>query len=232
MGEIYDEQAETFADKAPTLLWWEFIGKPAYDRNIGAFYNQNTTTLGLGCANASRVEQLLVDNGVLPENITGVEISPDQVADAKIRMPKATFIQGDISTVELEPDKFDLVTSNMVLEFLGPDELVQTFKNAYTALKPRGTLFFVTTHPKKMKEDGGLEKPGEFIVKFPWGGEGPNYYRTLENFKDALEEAGFEIEEFEELQMPIEAKEVDADEYQRYADFGKVRLAVKATKPL
>ena len=118
----------------------------------------------------------------------------------------------------------------MVFEFLGPKELPLALKNAHHALKEKGVLFFITTHPDKMKATSGLEKPGPFIVQFPWGGEGPNYYRTREDFIKAVKEAGFNVENIEDLNLSLEAKKQDSAEYTRYHQYPNTRLTIKATK--
>jgi len=228
--QVYNRDADEFAKQAPDLIWWKYIGEPAYDKHLQEHYNERTIHLDLGTASA-RVPQYLIDNGVNPENITGVELSPDQVKIARQRVPEAEFIVGDISKIQLPPEKFTLATSNMVYEFLTDNELDDSFTNTFDALESGGTFFFITTHPDKMKRDSGLTKPGKFITRFPWGTEGPNYYRTTENFIDAVEKAGFEINVVEELSIPPEAKDYDPQEYQRYASYPKVRLVIKATKP-
>lgn len=229
--QVYDTQAETFAAKAPGLLWWDFIGKPAYDRHLSGFYGRrDVQTLDLGTASA-RVPQYLIEHGIPAENITGVELSPNQVAIARQRVPDATFIVGDITNVELPQDRFGLITSNMVFEFIDPEGLDRAFSIAYGASEPGGTLFYITTHPDKMKKDSGLSKPGRFETTFPWGEKGPNFFRTLEDFRSATTKAGFAIDSLEELQLPEAAGAVNPQEYARYTQYPHVRLAVRAHKP-
>lgn len=87
-GKLYDQQADTFAAWAPGLVWWETVGKPAYDHNLseGFYGRDNVLVLDLGTASA-RVPQFLIENGVPAKNITGVEISPKQVEIARQRVP-------------------------------------------------------------------------------------------------------------------------------------------------
>jgi SAM-dependent methyltransferase len=230
MGDLYDEQAESFAAQAPGLVWWETLGKPAFSRHLGEFYGKaNVRVLDLGSA-SGRVAQHLVDNGISAKNITGIEISPKQVEIARRRIPEATFEVGDITKAILPPNQ-DVVTSNMVFEFLDDDGLQQALINAYKSLKPGGTLFYITTHPDKMKADTGLQEPGMFEATFPWGETGPNYYRTKEAFLGTTGKAGFKVQEVEELGIPPEAREIDPKEYERYAAYDHIRLVVRAVKP-
>ena len=231
MGVLYDQQAETFAGRAPQLVWWVTLGMPAYDRHLGEFYErEGLRILDLGSA-SGRVEQFLISRGIDPSYFTGVEISSEQVELARKNIPQATFLAGDITSVELPREHYDLAVSNMVLEFLDPEQLTKTMSNTYRWLKPGGTFFFITTHPDKMKATSGLAEPGVFTVQFPWGGEGPNYYRTVEDFIRAVEKADLHLEALEELNLPLEAEEIDPKEYARYMRYPNTRLIVKATKP-
>ncbi|MFH0864418.1 MAG: class I SAM-dependent methyltransferase [Candidatus Gottesmanbacteria bacterium] len=230
MGKLYDREAKPFADQAPQLVWWVTLGIPAYDRHLTEFYHQKELKiLDLGCA-SGRVEQFLMSKGIPAKSFTGVEISPDQAEIARKNIPEATFITGDITQVKLPQEKFDLAISNMVLEFLDPEQLTKAMENTYKWLKPGGTFFFITTHPDKMQATSGLKEPGVFTVHFPWGGDGPNYYRRLEDFTKAVENTGFKLEALEELNLPPEAKDIDPSEYARYMQYPHTRLVIKATK--
>lgn len=231
MEELYNRQAVPFADRSSQLFWWVTIGEQAFDRHLGEFYGRKgLQILDLGCA-SGRVELFLMERGVAPQSFTGVELSPDQVAIARGRIPDATFVVGDITEVDLPPGKFGLAISNMVLEFLDPEQLAKALKNTFGWLRPGGVFFFITTHPAKMKATSGLGGSGVFTVPFPWGGEGSNYYRTVEDFREAVEGAGFVIEALEELNVPAESRDIDSEEYARYKQYPYIRLVVRATKP-
>ena len=207
------------------------MGIPAYDRHLHGFYHRSDIkVLDFGTGSA-RLPQHLTTHGIPAENITGVELSEELVRIAKKNIPGATFIHGDITKVRLPPNYFDLITSNMVFEFLDENGLEQALTNAHKSLKPKGIILFITTHPDKMKTDSGLDTPGPFETTFPWGEKGPNYYRTLTDFTLASRKAGFEIEQIEELGIPPEAEKIDPKEYARYAAYPYIRLVVKARKP-
>lgn len=233
MGKVYDEFAEKFAeaDKLPTWVW---VGKPAMKKLLGGVLgNKNARFLDLGSASA-RLEHWLREEGVPAENMTGIEISPEQVELAKQRIPEANFRVGDITTAPLEPEAYDVVFSHMVFEHLDDAQLLSTCKNAYKALKPGGTFAFVVTHPDKMTNlDGSLvENDGPFITTAPWGGELTNYKRSVEKTKEIVEAAGFRVELMEEAGFPEEAKTADPVSYAKYERYGsRVRLLVKAEKP-
>jgi len=228
----YDQKAGAFAAKAPTMLWWEAIGKPAYKRNLSHLQRNASRLLALDMGTASgRVPQFLRDEIGIPEkNITGVELSSEQLAIAKTRLPGATLICGDASKVKLPKRKFDVVTSNMVWEFMDDDTLLKTLKNARQALKPGGTLFSITTHPDKMAIDSGLDKPGRFEIAFPWGGRGPNYYRTVGDFREIFGEAGLIIQKIENLQVSPRFRPLDPEKFDAFQKYPYIRLAIKAQR--
>ena len=231
MGSHYDEQAEPFADQAPQLLWWVAIGKPAYERHLGEFFGRKDLAIvDLGWA-SGRVEEFMIEKGIPASCFKGIEISPDQIEITRRTIPGANFEVGDISRVELPPEKYNLAISNMVLEFLDPDQLQSTFSITYDALVDGGTFFFITTHPDKMKATSELDEPGKFTVDYPWGGQGPNYYRATLQFEKALVDAGFEVSVVEHLNIPEEFEAEDPEEYERYHRYENTRLVVVAKKP-
>lgn len=234
MGKVYDEFAEKFAeaDKLPTWVW---VGKPAMKKLLGAFLgNKDAKFLDLGSASA-RLENWLREEGIPPEHMTGVEISPDQVELAKQRIPEADFRVGDITNAALEPETYDVAFSHMVFEHLDDEQLLAACRNAYKALKPGGTFAFVVTHPDKMTNlDGSLvENDGPFVTTAPWGGELTNYKRSVEKTKEVVEKAGFTVELVEEAGFGEDAKAADPASFAKYERYGsRVRLLVKAEKPV
>ncbi len=180
---------------------------------------------------SGRVVKRLIDNGIKPENITGVEISPDQVAIARKEIPQATFIVGDLATVNLEKNSFDAATQHMVGEHLDDETLAAVNNHTYNTLKPGGRYKVVLTHPSKTAISSGLTESGSFMTTFPWGGEGLNYHRTKEDLLKAYEDAGFVIDRIKDLKMPEEAKETHPEDFQKYQRYPYVRISLDMHKP-
>lgn len=232
-ADAYDEAAEAFAQQSENLPTWVHIGRPAMIAMLAPFFNRDDVTmLDLGSA-SGRVERFLIDNGITPSNITGIEISPEQVGMAQRRFPEINFQVGDVSTVELPENNFDVAISHMVFEHLNDEQLLATFVNTHRALKPEGTFAFVVTHPDKITASDGITEKGAFVTSAPWGGELVNYFRFVPDFVAALEQAGFTNIEVSHHPIPevANAEGLSQQDYEHYAPYGNVRLAIKATKP-
>ncbi len=242
MGVVYDDFSKAFgeADKLPT---WQFVGKPAMEKLLKAHLGPDARFLDFGSASARVEVGVLLPNGVSSSNITGVEISPEQVEMAKARVSGAHFMVGDVSDKSLLSDQsgtFDVVFSHMVFEHLDDAQLAKACANAHRLLKSGGTLAFVVTHPDKMTNlDGNLvQSYGAFITTAPWGGELHNYRRSVEQTLQTVRKAGFEVEVTEEVQFPDEPPAglddgnlvVFQKAAQKYRKYPAVRLAIRARK--
>lgn len=230
----YDKHAKDFANKAPQLMTWVYGGSKAFEKTLGEFFNRNDVKfLDLGCA-SGRVERFLSEHGVPVSNMTGVEISPEEVEIAKQQedLAGAHFQVGDITNVELPQSEFDVALSHMVFEHLDNEQLLAALTNAFNSLKPGGTLAFVVTHPGKMTASDGVSEEGWFDTTAPWGGTVRNYFRSLDTFKKLVEDAGFEIEVFDGVEVAPEAELEDQEKYAKYKHYGPIRLSVKAKKPM
>ena len=230
--QVYDRDAKDFADKAPSLLTYEFIGKPFILESLRRFVTVNPDTKALDVGSASgRIVELLISQGIKANNIMGVEISPNEVDIAKKRIPEAIFQVGDIVTFKLPSDTFDVVTSYMVWEFLDRDRLDKAFSNLNASMKPGGVLIYGTTHPGRYVGKYGVKDEGWVNTGGPWGGSFDNWYRTVEQFISQTEQAGFTIDQVQELDMPIEAAHAYPDRIKEFNSFGApVRLTVVAHK--
>lgn len=242
MGVVYDDFSKAFrqADQLPT---WRFVGKPAMEKLLKSFFNPSARFLDFGSASARVEDGVLIPNGVSASNITGVEISPDQVEMAKVRIPNAHFMVGDITDVSLLSEQsgtYDVVFSHMVFEHLDDAQLALACTNAYRLLKPKGTFAFVVTHPDKMTDiDGNLvQLYGPFKTTAPWGGELHNWRRSVEQTLKIVRDAGFQVELTEEIEFPEKPPEgLDEkslaefrESSQKYRKYPATRLAIRATK--
>jgi SAM-dependent methyltransferase len=242
MGKVYDNFAEKFAE-ADKLPSWRYVGKPAMERLLSPHMQPGVKFLDLGSASGRVEVGVLLPGGVKPGDITGVEISPEQVAMAKERIPGAKFVVGDISSPNLPEmlgDTFDVVFSHMVFEHVSDEQFAQVCDNVRRLLKPAGIFAFVVTHPDKMTDlnDNLVTHYGAFKTTAPWGGVLDNWRRSVEDTKSLVRKAGFNIGLVEELSFPTEppanlnsedlaAFEKSSANYRRYP---AIRLALKATR--
>ena len=75
-------------------------------------------------------------------HITGVEISPDQISEARKNFsetPNLEFIEGDAQSLDLEQNSCDLVYCRYLLEHL--HEPGKAISEIYRVLKPGGAIF-------------------------------------------------------------------------------------------
>jgi SAM-dependent methyltransferase len=239
MAKEYDAFAEEFA-KSERLASWRFVGKPAMETVLGAFLRPGVKVLDLGSASARVELGFILPHGVKPEDIAGVEISPDQVKIAKERIPQATFIVGDITNVELPQGAFDVAFSHMVFEHLDDAGLLAACKNAYGALKQGGVFGFVVTHPDKMTDLNGnlITEDGAFETTAPWGGIVHNWKRSVARTEEIVRSAGFEVDFVVDFAYPATAPEnLDAESRtsfqegaKKYSKYAAIRLGLRARK--
>ena len=229
--ETYNRDAGAFRDQSEQLPTWIYIGGPQIDK-FAKTLKKGARVWDQGSA-SGRVVRRLIANGIEPQNITGVEISPDQVEIAKADIPEATFIVGNLATVKLEPNSMDGATQHMVGEHLDKDTLDAVNRNTFETLKPGGQYFVVLTHPSKTAISSGLSESesGTFTTTFPWGGEGLNFHRGKAEILKAYEDAGFVVDLVEDVSMPEESKTTQPEDYEKYKRYPSVRLVVSMHKP-
>lgn len=113
--------------------------------------------LDLGCGNGLPTTKLLAEAGCA---VTGVDISPVQVARAQALVPAATFICADMSELAFPADTFAAVVSFYAIIHLPLAEQPALFANIYRWLQPGGYLMAtVGAHAWTGTEDDWLEVP-------------------------------------------------------------------------
>ena len=236
MAKIYDRDAQAFAEQSSRLITWKFIGSKALDKNLAEFYGKkDIKVLDEGSA-SGRIVEHLIQNGIPAENIDGIEISPEQVKIATAKNLGAHFKAGDLRKDALPENTYDVITRHTVDEHLDNQELLKVSKNTLSALKAGGALVVVFTHPDRITASSGVDKEGWFETTFPWKGpsgefeKGQNYFRPVESYIKILEKACFVVDSVEGWKIPQEAEAVNKDEYEKYKNYGNVRLAVRAHK--
>lgn len=235
MGKVYDDFAGDFA-KSIGLSTWQYVGKPALRELMQDLFGRpDARFLDLGAASGRVEADLLLQHGVAPERITGVEISPKQVAMAQANIPGATFMVGSITEVELPESAFSVAFSHMVFEHLDDAELLAASRIAHRALRPGGVFAFVVTHPSKMTHlDGSLvTEDGPFDTSAPWGGVLRNWRRSVGTTVRIIEEAGFHVEVAKSYAFPVPAADAHPDHqkgYDHYRKYPAIRLGLRAVR--
>lgn len=99
---------------------------------------RSLTILDLGCGTGLSGAAL----ADLAKHLDGVDLSPAMLAQAKARGLYRNLLAGDIETVEVGRDAYDLVICADTLVYLG--DLSRAFAQAHRALKPNGMFLFTT----------------------------------------------------------------------------------------
>ena len=122
---------------------------------------------------------------------TGVDISKRMVALARERVPSGTFVEGDLTTLDLAENAFDAVVSLYVFGHIPAAEHLPTYRRVASWLRPEGMFCasFPLT-PGDDVEDGWLGVPMFF------GGIGH------EATEQGLRDAGFALELSEVRESP------------------------------
>jgi SAM-dependent methyltransferase len=99
------------------------------------------TVLDLGCGCGVPVARALADAG---HEVTGVDISPVQIARARDLVPQAAFHVADLTEVAFEPASFHAVVCLYAIIHVPLDEHASLLRRIATWLGPGGWLLLVT----------------------------------------------------------------------------------------
>lgn len=103
--------------------------------------------LEVGCGSGDLLRDF-IKWGARPENITGIELLPERVADAAHLCPKSMQIcQGNAAALELPDETFDLVLQSTVFtSILDTDVKRQIASEMCRVLKPDGLILWYDYH--------------------------------------------------------------------------------------
>ncbi len=77
-------------------------------------------------------------------HVTGVDLSAEQLALARERVPGVTFLQQDMTALDVPPQSFDAITCFYALIHVPREQHAQVLLGFYRALKPGGYLLLIT----------------------------------------------------------------------------------------
>jgi SAM-dependent methyltransferase len=139
--------------------------------------------LDLGCGCGIPLAESLSD----AYSVTGVDISPVQIARARKLVPDASFICADMTMLDFQDDRFDAVTCLYAIIHVPLEEQQELIGNVASWLRPGGTFLCTVGH----REWTGTEED--------WlGVEGGTMYWSHADesrYADWLTAAGFAIRE-------------------------------------
>jgi ubiquinone/menaquinone biosynthesis C-methylase UbiE len=131
--------------------------------------------LSVGCGPGVILREVSALDGSI--RTTGIDISAERVQEAKQKnrgIPQVHFVRGDAQAMEFPSDRFDLVYSRMLLEYLKDKE--GAVREMTRVCKPGGTVLL-------------QDLDGQLLWHYP---ENPLVQRTLEKVVAALAVTGFD----------------------------------------
>jgi SAM-dependent methyltransferase len=178
MIAIYDRLAATYADH----FCDELDGKP-FDRNILQRLAQTAPAgplCDLGCGPGHVAAYL----GALRSDVTGIDVSPGMIAEARSRYPSVSFQIGDMLDLKMEPGRLGGIVAFYSIIHLSRDSLQTAFCEMNRVLRPGG-LLLVSFHEGRgeLHEDKVLDTPVSFCCTLFESGE----------IASAMEKSGFSV---------------------------------------
>jgi ubiquinone/menaquinone biosynthesis C-methylase UbiE len=170
--EGYDRCAESYdaarreddSDQLSTLLQLLPDGSNVLDLGCGA-----------GVPIACRLAQC--------HSVTGVDASEKMLDLARVAVPDARFLRGDILEVEFEQNSFDAAVAIFVLFHLAREEHGTVFKRVWSWLRPGGYLLATLTE----KAEGPYIRDDFFGTRMYWS------YLRYEEYEKLLLDSGYRI---------------------------------------
>jgi cyclopropane fatty-acyl-phospholipid synthase-like methyltransferase len=133
VGRGYDAIGEHFAEWRDRI-----VGDPRreWEQELVSRLQDGARVLELGCgAGVPDTKRL-----ALRFQLTGVDISAEQVRRARAAVPEAEFMRADFTALELAPESFDAVVSFYAFNHVPRELLAPTFARIHRWLVPQGLL--------------------------------------------------------------------------------------------
>jgi SAM-dependent methyltransferase len=185
--------AEGYDRLGPAFSAWASENSPEVRRwfldEVLARLGEGFSVLELGCGPGSAASELWAGR-----RYVGVDLSRGQLSIARERVPEATFVLGDLTSIVFRPESFDAVVAFYVFMHVPRADVAPTFPRIFDWLRPGGRLML--TLPTS-GADGSVE---EWL-------DVPMFFSSLtpEISERLLREAGFELE-LSEIRPEVEAR--------------------------
>ncbi len=140
--------------------------------------NDRAVVLDIGCGAGIPVAQTLARRFT----VTGVDISEGMIKRSRVNVPDATFIHGDIMSVDFPPSHFVAATAFYSIFNLPREEHPELLRRIHGWLKPGGFLLATLSY-----NDEPAYTEDYYGVTMYWSNYG------LEEYERLLMEAGFSI---------------------------------------
>ena len=170
----YDELAPRFGE------WMRNVEGDPWERfleELASRLPEGAHVLDLGCGNGDKLARLAEKF-----EVTGVDLSAEQLQLAGARVPEARLIHADFSELELAEESFDAVTAFYSIIHVPREAHAELFARILRWLKPGGLFLASLSHvgsPDRTEEWLGVQM---FFSSFP-----------AETNRRLVLEAGFEL---------------------------------------
>lgn len=129
----YDQVADEYAALESAEAPWPRLKRV---RALAADLPQGSRILDVGCGNGLPATRELA----LIHEVTGVDISEEQIARASANVPTATFIRGDVREVDLPVGAFDSIVALYLIDNIAREDYRALFRRLSELLRPNGRL--------------------------------------------------------------------------------------------
>jgi SAM-dependent methyltransferase len=133
VADGYDQIAQRYLDWSPLR---PSAARRHYLDLACELIPKGARVLELGCGAGIPMTSALADG----RHVTGVDISRTQIELARVNVPHATFIQGDMTAVDFPPGSFDAVVAFYSLTHLPRDEVPPLLARLRGWLRSGGTF--------------------------------------------------------------------------------------------
>lgn len=129
----YDAMAETWEDWSARVT-----DDPRHDwlEQLLAVLPPDARVVELGCGNGTRETRELAAR----TQLTGVDLSEEQLRRARERVPEAEFVHGDLTAIEFDAGSLDAVAAFYVFNHVPRELLPGLFERIHRWLRPGGHL--------------------------------------------------------------------------------------------
>lgn len=129
----YDQVADAYAALESADTPWPRLKRV---QAFAAILAPGSRILDLGCGNGLPATRELA----LMHDVTGVDISEEQIARATANVPTATFIRGDARDVDLPAGGFDAIVALYLIDNIAREDYPGLFRRLGELLRPNGRL--------------------------------------------------------------------------------------------
>ncbi len=175
VADGYDRMGHEFSawsSERPSEVRRWFLGE------VLARLGEGSAVLEVGCGPGTEAGELSAGR-----RYVGVDLSRVQLSIAHQRVPHATFVVGDFTSMAFRPASFDGVVAFYVFMHVPQEELGPTFKRIFACLRPGGWLMLsLSTIEAEDRVEEWLDAP-MFFARF-----------TPQLTERLLSETGFHLE--------------------------------------